>query len=83
VSERPELPPQARLGAVSFVHRFGSSLNEHVLFHCCIIDGVFEPEQGGEQAVRFREAVLRDLAEIKIHILLVYAAVFCVAPRVT
>jgi hypothetical protein len=22
---------------------FGSSLNEHVHFHCCVIDGVFEP----------------------------------------
>ncbi|MCP5004317.1 MAG: IS91 family transposase, partial [Planctomycetes bacterium] len=45
---------------VSFVHRFGSALNEHLHFHCCVIDGVFEPEQGGEEAVRFREAVLTD-----------------------
>jgi len=33
----------ARIGAVAFIHRFGSSLNEHVHFHCCIIDGEFEP----------------------------------------
>ncbi len=33
----------ARSGAVAFIHRFGSSLNEHVHFHCCVIDGVFEP----------------------------------------
>ena len=31
----------ARLGAVVFIHRFGSSLNAHLHFHCCIIDGVF------------------------------------------
>ncbi len=52
--------PKARLGAVSFVHRFGSALNEHLHFHYCIIDGVFEPDQGGDEAVRFREAVLTD-----------------------
>ena len=31
----------ARLGAVVFIHRFGSALNTHFHFHCCIIDGVF------------------------------------------
>lgn len=35
----------ARSGAVAFIHRFGSSLNEHVHFHCCVIDGVFEPAE--------------------------------------
>lgn len=45
---------------MSFVHRFGSSLNEHVHFHCCVIDGVFQPEQGDEEAARFHEAVLTD-----------------------
>ena len=33
----------ARFGAIAFIHRFGSSLNEHVHFHCCIVDGVFQP----------------------------------------
>ncbi len=28
--------------AVAFIHRFGSSLNEHVHFHACVVDGVFE-----------------------------------------
>jgi hypothetical protein len=40
---------RGRLGAVSFVQRFGSALNAHVHFHCCVIDGVFtagEGEQG-------------------------------------
>ena len=31
-----------RIGAVAFIHRFGSSLNTHVHFHCCVADGVFE-----------------------------------------
>ena len=34
---------QARIGAVAFIHRFGSSLNEHVHFHCGIAEGTFEP----------------------------------------
>jgi hypothetical protein len=50
---------RARFGAVSFIHRFGASLNRHVHFHCCVIDGVFEPaEDAGDipQSVRFRPA---------------------------
>ena len=36
-------PPSAqpRLGAVSFLHRFGSALNRHVHLHACATDGVF------------------------------------------
>ena len=30
------------LGALAFIHRFGSSLNTHVHFHVCVMDGVFE-----------------------------------------
>lgn len=30
------------IGAVAFIHRFGSSLNEHVHFYVCVVDGVFE-----------------------------------------
>jgi hypothetical protein len=37
----------ARFGAVSFLHRFGSALNPHVHFHCCVIDGVFQPDVEG------------------------------------
>ena len=36
-----------RLGAVSFVQRFGSALNAHVHFHCCVIDGVFAVGEDG------------------------------------
>lgn len=39
----PGCSKSARIGAVAFIHRFGSSLNEYVHFHCCVIDGVFEP----------------------------------------
>jgi hypothetical protein len=34
------------LGAVAFIHRFGSSLNTHVHFHVCVVDGVFEAVAG-------------------------------------
>jgi len=30
------------IGAVAFIHRFGSSLNGHVHFHVCAVDGVFD-----------------------------------------
>jgi uncharacterized Zn finger protein (UPF0148 family) len=50
--------PKARTGAVAFIHRFGSSLNEHTRFHVVVIDGVFEP--GREQGVRFIAAEALD-----------------------
>ncbi len=37
----PNTPKNARLGAVSFIHRFGDALNEHIHFHCCVINAVF------------------------------------------
>jgi hypothetical protein len=50
----PEASARARFGAVSFVHRFGASLNRHLHYHCCILDGVFDPIEEG--AVQFRQA---------------------------
>jgi hypothetical protein len=38
----PGSGPAAGLGAVAFIHRFGSSLNAHLHFHCAVIDGVFD-----------------------------------------
>ena len=32
----------SHIGAVAFIHRFGSSLTAHVHFHVCVVDGVFE-----------------------------------------
>ena len=40
----------AGLGAVVFIHRCGSSLNAHRHFHCCILDGVFEPAHAADAA---------------------------------
>jgi hypothetical protein len=34
--------PAARLGAVAFIHRFGSALNPQLHVHRVVIDGVFE-----------------------------------------
>jgi hypothetical protein len=39
----PGCNTKARIGAVAFIHRFGSSLNAHVHFHYCIVDGLFQP----------------------------------------
>jgi hypothetical protein len=64
---------------VSFIHRFGASLNRHVHYHCCIIDGVFEPvEEAGDgpQSVRFRaaaeltpEAVAAIAEQVRVRVL--------------
>jgi len=32
---------------VAFIHRFGSSLNAHLHFHCVVIDGVFDAAAAG------------------------------------
>ncbi len=37
-------PVQSRLGAVTFLQRFGSTLNLHFHFHSCVIDGLFDRE---------------------------------------
>ncbi len=46
----PACPATARIGAVAFIHRFGSSLKEYVHFHCFVIDGVFEPAVAPDDA---------------------------------
>jgi len=38
----PRLPVRQYLGAVAFIHRFGSSPNTHVHLYVCVVDGVFE-----------------------------------------
>ncbi len=38
------------IGAVAFILRFGSSLNAHVHFHVCVVDGVFEEVPGDTDA---------------------------------
>jgi len=43
----PGSGPAARLGVVAFIHRFGSTLNAHLHFHCVVIDGVFDSAATG------------------------------------
>ena len=50
----PGAGPQGRLGAVSFLHRFGARFNAHWHFHCGVIDGVFAPDANGQ--LQFYEA---------------------------
>jgi hypothetical protein len=50
----PGAPAQAQLGAVSFLHRFGSSLNPHFHFHIVILDGLFAEDDDG--SIRFHPA---------------------------
>ena len=58
----PGASPRARFGAVSFVHRFGAALNRHLHYHCCILDGVFEPLGAG--GVQFRQAAPLTAEEV-------------------
>ncbi|QJQ06565.1 transposase [Undibacterium piscinae] len=39
---------RVQLAACAFIHRFGSSLNRHVHFHICVVDGVFEAVDGDD-----------------------------------
>jgi hypothetical protein len=50
----PSAPADARLGAVSFLHRFGSALNPHFHFHVVVLDGVFS--EGDDGSATFHEA---------------------------
>jgi len=60
----PTAPVTASIGAVSFLHRFGSSLNTHFHYHLCVVDGLFEEVQrdagpdpaNPDSRLRFHEA---------------------------
>jgi len=60
----PTAPRTASCGAVSFLHRFGSSLNPHFHYHVCVVDGLFEEVEADsvqnsahpESRLRFHEA---------------------------
>ena len=69
----PGCDTQARIGAVAFIHRFGSSLNEHLHFHCCIVDGTFEPVANADDGaeVDFHAATVLDrfaIAEVQARV---------------
>ncbi len=42
-----QTPPACTWAQWPCVHRFGSSLNTHVHFHVCVVDGVFEAQPDG------------------------------------
>ena len=60
----PGASPQAHFGAVSFVHRFGASLNRHLHYHCAIFDGVFDRLEAG--GVQFRQASALTPEEVAV-----------------
>ena len=66
-------PASLHRGAVAFIHRFGSSLNTHVHFHVCVVDGMFEalpdaqsdaesPESDNAPSIIFHLAQIDDAA---------------------
>ena len=59
---RPSLRP--RLGAVSFLHRFGSALNRHVHLHACVTDGLFMPDHAGVAFLPARPVTPAGLATL-------------------
>jgi hypothetical protein len=60
----PTAPASASMGAVSFLHRFGSSLNPHFHYHLIVVDGLIEKVEDDtnqdptnpEPHLRFHEA---------------------------
>ena len=59
----PGAPPDARFGAVAFVHRFGGYLNSHIHYHVLVTDGVFSSD--GEGGADFHPACDLDVADFK------------------
>jgi hypothetical protein len=57
-------PAGARMGAVSFIHRFGAALNPHTHYHCCVTDGMFSADASG---VRFHTTTLNtaDIQQVQ------------------
>jgi Putative transposase/Transposase zinc-binding domain len=53
----PGAPSDAQLAAISFLHRFGSSLNTHFHFHLVVVDGLFSATDG---EARFHGATLLE-----------------------
>ncbi len=53
-------------GAVTFVQRFGSSLNLHVHMHTCALDGVYAEADEGGDALRFVPAAPPSRADLYV-----------------
>ena len=52
-----------KLGGVSFIHRFGASLNVHLHFHCVIIEGLFISDSDDQ----LRYQPVHDITDNDIH----------------
>ena len=61
-------PAHARLGAVSFLQRFGSALNEHWHYHCCVSDGVFVAADGQTLAFEPAPVDAADVAKVQARV---------------
>jgi len=55
--------PKGTLGAITFVQRFGGSLNPNVHFHCVLADGLFAPSKSG--VVKFWQIAAPTDDEVK------------------
>ncbi len=57
----------SQFGAVTFLQRFGSTLNIHPHFHSCVMDGMFVPDG---DIVRFQEAQIdhSDICEVRTNV---------------
>jgi len=57
---------RGRQGVVSFAQRFGGTLNAHVHFHCCVIDGMFAVGEGEQVHLAGAGALTpEDLAAVR------------------
>jgi hypothetical protein len=64
-AKKSGLAGKLHAGAVTFVQRFGSSLNLHVHLHTCALDGVYV-EEGDDAAPRFVPAAPPSRPELYI-----------------
>ncbi len=54
-------PDEAKIGAISFIQRFGSKLNLHLHYHCVIMDGLFcEDAEGVLQFLAVDDLSMED-----------------------
>jgi len=58
---------QPRLGAISFLHRFGSATNRHVHLHVCATDGVFVPTGDAPPALLRASCLPKTVARTTDH----------------
>ena len=58
-----------RLGAVTFLQRFGKALNPHFHFHSCIIDGLFDEDGAFYPASFSKEGVQSVQEKIRTRVL--------------